>query len=138
MPFFTDTAFMNRSRPGGTCHSVAQGPGRMSLRRWLPPLALLVLGACAAAYDAGREDDDGFIDELPEGVRAIAAPYQDLSAVKLLDDGCYWYQYAGQVEVTMLPLRSVDGRPICARLPETHPPAAPATQPPAPPPASTG
>jgi hypothetical protein len=30
-------------------------------------------------------------------------------------DGCYWYRYAGPVEITYLPLLTRDGRMICTR-----------------------
>ena len=76
----------------------------------------LFLAACAT----GRTDvtDDGFIAELPEAVAAIAAPFQDLSAVRLDPaTGCYIYRYAGPVETTMLPLVTREGRPICTRAP---------------------
>ena len=54
------------------------------------------------------------LKELPEGVALIAAPYQNLQEVILKpEDGCYWYRHVGPVETTMLPLRSVRGRPIC-------------------------
>ena len=44
----------------------------------------------------------------------MAAPYQNLQLVRLRpEDGCYWYQHAGQVETTLLPLRTSEGRPIC-------------------------
>ncbi|MDO6778427.1 hypothetical protein Q4604_04015 [Marinovum sp. 1_MG-2023] len=52
----------------------------------------------------------------PESVQAIAAPYQDLTAVRWNpDDGCYWYRHVGPVETTMLPLRTVNGNPICTK-----------------------
>ncbi len=123
MPSMTDADTTNSQWSGGGYRSAAERMKRVPIRVWLPPFALLVLGACATAYGTTGEDDDGFIDELPEAVVAVAAPNQDLTAVKLLDDGCYWYQYAGKVEVTMLPLRTTDGRPICARAPQPHPPA---------------
>jgi hypothetical protein len=31
------------------------------------------------------------------------------------EDGCYWYRYVGPVETTYLPLRTIEGRPICTR-----------------------
>ncbi len=87
----------------------------MSIRASLAPLALLALAAC----------DIQTTPPLPEGVAAMAAPYQDLqSAVLLPEDNCYWYSHAGPVETTLLPLRTTQGRPICLQAAET----APATQ----------
>lgn len=79
--------------------------------------ALLFVGACASTT-TGTEPgaEPGFIEELPEGVLAVAAPGQNLQAVRVMpEDGCYWYQWVGPVETTFLPLRTVDGRAICAR-----------------------
>lgn len=69
-------------------------------------LALAVLAACAPT--------SGFLNELPEEVVALAAPNQNLHAVRLLEeDGCYWYEHDGPVERTLLPLMSKRGRHIC-------------------------
>lgn len=82
----------------------------------LAPLALLVLGACTPTVTATNGGEPQFLSEVPEAVRAAAAPFQDLSAVQLRsDDGCYWYRHTGPVETTYLPLRTVEGRPICTR-----------------------
>lgn len=52
---------------------------------------------------------------LPEQVVAVAAAWQDLSSARLMpEDNCYWYEHVGPVETTMLPLRTAEGRPICA------------------------
>ena len=86
-------------------------------------VAVLVLAACTPVMEDGADQSPGFIEELPEKVVALAAPSQDLSAVRLRpDDGCYWYQHVGPVETTMLPLLTPDGRPICTR-PAGSPPA---------------
>ena len=75
----------------------------------------LFLAACATTNTASP---DGYIAELPEGVLAIVAPYQDLSAVRIDPaNGCYVYRHVGVVETTFLPLRTNDGRPICTRAP---------------------
>ena len=80
-------------------------------------LLLPVLAACAPTTSATTPA--GFIGTLPEGVAAMAAPGQDLTAVELReDDNCYWYRYVGPVETTMLPLRTVNGNPICATVEE--------------------
>ena len=79
-------------------------------------IALLALGACTIPLSQETDRSTGFIEELPEGVAMIAAPYQNLQEVMLQpEDGCYWYRRAGPVETTMLPLRTVEGRPICTQ-----------------------
>ena len=79
--------------------------------------ALLFLAGCVTTVPV--EGTDGApppLSEVPEGVAAIAAPNQNLATVRIQpEDGCYWYQDAGPVETTYLPLRSRDGRPICSR-----------------------
>ena len=71
---------------------------------------LVLLAACAPS----PIDDDGFLREVPEQILANAAPNQNLNAVKLLEeDGCFWYQYDGPVETTLLPLLSQRGRHFC-------------------------
>lgn len=81
--------------------------------------AALVLAACTdPAAVSNTKPDSPFIKELPEAITSIAAPNQDLTAVRYMpEDGCYWYRHKGPVETTLLPLRNVEGRPICARLP---------------------
>jgi hypothetical protein len=77
---------------------------------------LLALGACSAPSGLSSDLAPEFITDLPDQVVALAAPYQDLQAVRLMPgDGCYWYRHIGPVETTMLPLRTVDGRPICTQ-----------------------
>lgn len=93
----------------------------MTLRLTVLPLFLLA-AACETAPIETAGSDPGFISELPEGVVAAAAPFQDLTSVIVRpEDGCYWYRHTGPVETTFLPLRTRDGRPICARAPETVP-----------------
>lgn len=76
-------------------------------------VALLGLSACSQPV---TDANSGFMRELPDRLVEIAAPGQDLSAVKLDPaDGCFWYRYDGPVEKTMLPLRTREGRPICTR-----------------------
>lgn len=78
--------------------------------------ALLALGACTVPNSQATDKSTGFLKELPEGVALIAAPYQNLQEVMLKpEDGCYWYRHVGPVETTMLPLRTVEGRPICTQ-----------------------
>lgn len=83
---------------------------------WLLGMAAVSLSACESYEGANDSSQGGFITKLPEGVLAIAAPLQDLAAVKIDPlDGCYVYRYAGPVETTFLPLRTVNGSPICTR-----------------------
>ena len=71
--------------------------------------------ALAACTDTSATTSSAIVD-LPESVVAMAAPNQDLSSVRILEeDGCYWYCHRGPVETTLLPLRNVEGRPICTR-----------------------
>ena len=76
--------------------------------------AILLFAGCAVPTTSNNKGETGFIQKLPDGVVAIAAPYQNLSTVRVLpEDGCYWYLHVGPVENTLLPLRTTDGRPIC-------------------------
>lgn len=80
----------------------------MTVKYFFPLTAIIALAACSGTYTGS----------LPENVAAIAAPNQDVSTAFLKEaDGCYWYLYSGPVETTELPLRNVDGRPICTRAP---------------------
>jgi hypothetical protein len=90
------------------------------LRRSNHILALIgccmFLTACSVPASRSVDKESGFFKELPEGVAALAAPYQNLQEVVLMpEDGCYWYRHIGPVETTMLPLRTVAGRPICTQ-----------------------
>lgn len=60
---------------------------------------------------------EGETEQVSEQVRALAAPGQDLTQVRLESDGCYWYRYEGPVETTFLPLLTRDDRMICVRAP---------------------
>ncbi len=81
----------------------------------------LLLAACEE-FDGGSSGASSQFIELPEGVLAIAAPYQDLKAVRIdPTSGCYIYRHAGPVETTFLPLRSREGRPICSQQSEGTP-----------------
>lgn len=87
----------------------------MFFHRGLAVASLLILGACVSTA-SDNLDENGFIVELPEGLAAVAAPGQNLRAVRIMpEDGCYWYQHVNVVEATMLPLLTVDGRQICTR-----------------------
>ena len=80
----------------------------MRIRNGVLPLVLFALAACDLETSGASA--------VPEGVAAIAAPFQDLqTAVLLPEDNCYWYSHAGPVETTLLPLRTTEGRPICVQ-----------------------
>lgn len=81
----------------------------MTALRLASLLAVLALPACVATTPEGQTE------ELSEQVRALAAPGQDLTQVRLESDGCYWYRYEGPVETTFLPLLTRDDRMICVR-----------------------
>ena len=76
-------------------------------------VATLALGGCASFGPTGEPglSADG---SVPEEVLAMAAPYQNLGAIEFRpEDGCYWYWHDGPVEMTLLPLRTPAGNPIC-------------------------
>ncbi len=88
----------------------------MRLNTGLSLLNVFALGACSAPINGADGDDTGYLARVPDSVLALAAPYQNLDAVVLNpEDGCYWYRHNGPVETTLLPLRTVEGRPICTR-----------------------
>jgi hypothetical protein len=80
--------------------------------------AMTALTACVTAPLPEPAEDAFFLEELPDELVALAAPYQSLEAVRLSpDDGCYLYRHEGPVETTLLPLRTSEGRPICVQRP---------------------
>ncbi|MAN15415.1 hypothetical protein [Alterinioella nitratireducens] len=78
---------------------------------------LPLIAACATLpSDETEGTDPGIVTEVPEEVRALAAPNQSLAVVRIMpEDGCYWYQHSGPVENTFLPLRTRENRMICTR-----------------------
>ncbi|QPM92039.1 hypothetical protein [Pseudooceanicola algae] len=89
---------------------------RISAKTLLLLAGPLTLGACAIPVAGPADPDTGLSAEMMTQLITMAAPYQDLQSVRLRpEDGCYWYRHAGPVETTMLPLRTVDGRPICTQ-----------------------
>jgi hypothetical protein len=77
-------------------------------------LAVISLGACTEMQTGTLAGGSDATVELPESVRAIAAPNQNLDTVVLLEeDNCYWYEHRGPVETTLLPLRTTRGNTIC-------------------------
>ena len=94
---------------------------------WMVSGATLALAGCEEFQGGTTDPSAGFITNLPESVAALAAPYQDLSAVKINPtDGCYVYRHSGPVETTLLPLRTPEGRPICTQAATPAPAAPPA------------
>lgn len=82
------------------------------------PLIFLALAACEPMPTTGTTGSTVSARpvNLPESVVSIAAPNQDLASARIRsDDGCYWYTHRGPVETTQLPLRTVNGNPICTR-----------------------
>lgn len=91
----------------------------MTFQSWLAIGAATTLVACTTPPPADVEPASPFIQDLREDVLAVAAPYQDLTAVMINpSDNCYVYQHVGVVETTLLPLRTVEGRPICVATAE--------------------
>lgn len=87
----------------------------MTARMTATALAIAGLAGCTAVEAPGR-DSAGLSAGVPDAVLAVAAPHQDLGTARLREaDGCYWYRHVGPVETTPLPLRTIEGRPICAR-----------------------
>lgn len=111
----------------------------MNIRSKMLLLAGLSLAACAEMPAVETAPNGSpFIAELPESVRAIAASNQNLDRVVILEeDNCYWYEHAGPVETTLLPLRTTRGNSICVEAP-TATAAAPAVTMAAPRPSTAG
>lgn len=90
----------------------------MNLTIRLAACAPLLLAACDELPGQTGAPSDNFINPLPENVASLAAPGQNLKAVKIASDsGCFVYRYAGPVETTFLPLRTRQGNPICTEQP---------------------
>lgn len=70
---------------------------------------------CIAVAACTPTTPDGESEPLSEEIRALAAPGQDLTRVRIESDGCYWYLHTGPVEQTFLPLLTSEGRMICVR-----------------------
>ncbi|NKX43911.1 hypothetical protein [Roseicyclus persicicus] len=85
----------------------------MKTMRYAALAALMAVAGCVTATPEGETA------EISEQVRALAAPGQDLTQVRLESDGCYWYRYDGPVETTFLPLMTREDRMICVRAPTT-------------------
>lgn len=78
-------------------------------------LAVLLAGCT----EMSGTNSEGHLTTLSDNLVAIAAPYQDLTTVRINpEDGCYEYRHVGPVETTYLPLRAKAGNPLCSRPPE--------------------
>jgi hypothetical protein len=76
---------------------------------------IIILAAFGALGACATPPAEPELSALPENVLAIAGPGQDLSTARLRpEDNCYWYEYRGPVETTLLPLKTDNGQPICA------------------------
>lgn len=74
---------------------------------------VLALGACSNSQNASSRPP------LPENILEMAAPDQDLATAYLRpEDNCYWYMHTSPVETTRLPLRTIEGNPICVKRAE--------------------
>ena len=83
-----------------------------TVRGLLCVTALFLTSACATAPETPPQAPQ---ITIPQAVAAIADPRQDLITARLREvDNCYWYEHSNPLETTLLPLRTVDGRPICA------------------------
>ncbi|MEM6728387.1 MAG: hypothetical protein AAF618_07800 [Pseudomonadota bacterium] len=78
--------------------------------------ALFLLAACEPTPPTTI---GGSFPDVPEAVVALADPSQNVATARVLPaDGCYWYEHAGPVETTLLPLRTIKGNPICTQREE--------------------
>lgn len=74
--------------------------------------ALMSASACATVPASTPQAPEVTI---PQEVVAMADPRQNLFTARLrAEDNCYWYAHSNPLETTLLPLRTIDGRPICA------------------------
>jgi hypothetical protein len=85
----------------------------MKFMRYAGLATVMAMSACVTTTPEGETE------QVSEQVRALAAPGQDLTQVRLESDGCYWYRYEGPVETTFLPLLTREDRMICVRTPTT-------------------
>ena len=86
----------------------------LMLKQKIMVAVALSLTAGCAVQPTGPGDAAKRGGNVPEAVIAMAAPDQDVATARLVpEDGCYWYEHSGPVETTLLPLRTVNGNPIC-------------------------
>ncbi|MCO6361796.1 hypothetical protein GBO37_03795 [Paracoccus sp. 08] len=85
----------------------------MNNRSFMVLAAVLITAGCGNMTARTAAPETNF-QSLPPTLIALVAPGQDVATARLLpDDNCYWYEHRGQVETTLLPLTTVEGRPIC-------------------------
>lgn len=76
--------------------------------------ATALLSACAVSNPSPTLESEE--SAVPEAVVQLAGPDQNVQTARILpSDNCYWYEYVGVVETTLLPLKTADGRRICAQ-----------------------
>jgi hypothetical protein len=96
---------------------IRQGISFMHKRHVASGSIVLMLAACSESPSIS--DGSATYPPISEQVALLAAPSQDLSTARLRsEDNCYWYMHAGPVETTLLPLRTVEGNPICVKRAE--------------------
>jgi hypothetical protein len=91
----------------------AHEDAEMNNRSFMVLAAVLITAGCGNMTARTAAPETNF-QSLPPTLIALVAPGQDVATARLLpDDNCYWYEHRGQVETTLLPLTTVEGRPIC-------------------------
>lgn len=87
---------------------------RIPNQRAITMTSLLFTAGCAAAVVDPAGPNAERDAARTEAIAALAAPGQDVGSARLVaPDNCYWYEHTGPVETTLLPLKTVDGQPIC-------------------------
>lgn len=82
----------------------------------LATLVLITAGCAPGVMETSSDDSSPY--PIPEQVVAIAGPGQNLMTARLDPaDQCYWYDHAGPVETTLVPLRAANGNHICNARP---------------------
>jgi len=90
------------------------GVRKLILRNTCAFALIPVLGACTNLIETQDTESQPMV---PEEVIAIADPGQDvMSAFLRPEDNCYWYMHNGPVEITPLPLKTVNGQRICVEV----------------------
>ena len=89
----------------------------MKLKACILPLGLLLSG-CVEGAQTPVVQQPSLAEQTFTILSGMAGPNQNVQTARLrADDNCYWYQYAGPVETTELPLLTPEGRHICAPAP---------------------
>lgn len=91
------------------------GEAEMKFRSYIVIAAVLINAGCGT-MTVKTEKPESNTQGLPPELISLVAPGQDASTARLLpSDNCFWYEHRGQVETTLLPLTTAEGRPICMR-----------------------